>query len=75
MRAYLDVPVYAVDSRLIDLRLALCPWANWTGTDAAVRLHLSPDLRGPLSAVVTITGAEHGDVVWLDDRPIEKGSF
>jgi hypothetical protein len=31
----LAVPVYAVDSTLIDLSLALCPWANWTGTDAA----------------------------------------
>jgi hypothetical protein len=71
----LDVPVYAVDSTLIDLSLALCPWANWTGTDAAVKLHLSLDLLGPLPAFVAITSAEHGDVVWLDDLPIEPGSF
>lgn len=71
----LDVPVYAVDSTLIDLSLALCPWANWTGTDAAVKLHLSLDLRGALPAFVAVTEAEHGDVVWLDDLPIEPGSF
>ena len=26
-----DVPVIAVDSTLIDLSLALCPWATFTG--------------------------------------------
>jgi transposase len=71
----LDVPVYAVDSTLIDLSLALCPWANWTGTDAAVKLHTALDLRGPLPAFLAVTEAAHGDVVWLDDLPIEAGSF
>jgi hypothetical protein len=71
----LDVPVYAVDSTLIDLSLALCPWANWTGTDAAVKLHTALDLRGPLPAFLAVTEASHGDVAWLDDLPIEPGSF
>ena len=35
----LDAPVYALGSSLIDLSIALCPWSNWTGTDAAVKLH------------------------------------
>jgi hypothetical protein len=71
----LDAPVYAVDSTLIDLSLALCPWANWTGTDAAVKLHTLLDLRGPLPAFVAVTPAEYGDVLWLDELPIEPGSF
>ncbi len=71
----LAMPVYAVDSTLIDLSLALCPWANWTGTDAAVKLHLALDLRGPLPAFIAVTEGKHGDVVWLDDLPIEPGSF
>ena len=69
------MPVYAVDSTLIDLSLALCPWANWTGSDAAVTLHTALDLRGPLPAFLAVTPAHHGDVVWLDDLPIEPGSF
>jgi hypothetical protein len=44
----LDAPFYAIDSSLIDLSLALSPWANWTGTDGAVKLHTQLDLRGPL---------------------------
>ena len=71
----LDAPVYAVDSTLIDLSLALCPWANWTGGDAAVKLHTALDLRGPLPAFLHITPATHGDVRWLDELPIEPGAF
>ena len=71
----LDAPVYAVDSSIIDLSLALCPWANWTGTDAAVKLHTMLDLRGPLPAFVAVTAADYGDVLWLDELPIEPGSF
>ena len=71
----LAAPIYAVDSSLIDLSLALCPWANWSGTDAAVRLHTSLDLRGAIPAFVAVTAPEYADVVWLDELPIEPGSF
>jgi len=71
----LDAPVYAVDSTLIELSLALCPWANWTGSNAAVKLHASLDLRGPIPAFVAVTPAGYADVRWLDELPIEPGSF
>jgi hypothetical protein len=71
----LAAPVYAVDSTLIELSLALCPWANWTGRDAAVKLHTLLDLRGPLPAFLAVTAAEYGDVRWLDELPIAPGSF
>ncbi len=71
----LDAPVYAVDSTLIDLSVALCPWANWTGTDAAVKLHTALDLRGPLPAFAAVTAANCPDMVWLDELPIEPGSY
>jgi hypothetical protein len=71
----LDAPIYAVDSSLIDLSLALCPWANWTGSDAAVKLHASLDLRGPLPAFVAVTPSDYADMVWLDELPIEPGSY
>ena len=71
----LAVRVYALDSSVIDLSLALCPWANWTGTDAAVKLHTLLDLRGPLPAFVAVTPAERGDVTLLDELPVEAGSY
>ena len=71
----LAAKVYALDASVIDLSLALCPWANWTGTDAAVKLHTLLDLRGPLPAFVAVTAAEQGEVTLLDELPIEAGSY
>jgi len=58
----LEMSFYVVDSTLINLSLALCPWANWTGTDAAVKPHTVLDLRGTLLAFLAVTAATYGDV-------------
>lgn len=71
----LDAPVYALDSTFIDLSLALCPWANWTGSDATVKLHTMLDLRAALPVFAQISEGSHADVLWLDEVPIQPGSF
>jgi hypothetical protein len=71
----LKAPVYALDSTFIDLSLALCPWANWTGFDATVKLHTMLDLRTTVPVFATITEGNYADVLWLDDVPIEPGSY
>lgn len=71
----LDAPVYALDSTFIDLSLALCPWANWTGSDATVKLHTMLDLRGALPVFAQISEGNHADVRWLDEVPIQPGSY
>jgi hypothetical protein len=71
----LQAPVYALDSTFIDLSLALCPWANWTGSDATVKLHTMLDLRANLPVFVTISEGNYADVLWLDHIPIESGSY
>jgi len=71
----LSAPVYALDSTFIDLSLALCPWANWTGSDATVKLHTMLDLRAALPVFATVTEGGHADVLWLDEVPIEPGSY
>lgn len=67
--------IYALDASIIDLSLALCPWANWTGHDAAVKLHLLLDLRGSIPAWVRITPADHYETRVLPELPIEPGSY
>src|SRR5258707_2397001 len=67
--------IYALDATMIDLSLALCPWANWTGTDAAVKMHTLLDLRGPLPSFVTITKGGQNEMSWLDEVPLEPGSY
>lgn len=70
----LDVPVIAIDSSLIDLSLALCPWANFTGVKAALKLHAALDLRGPVPAFVNVTSGEESDMSGLDHLPVEPGA-
>lgn len=67
--------IYALDATMIDLSLALCPWANWTGTNAAVKMHTMLDLRGPLPSFVTITRGGQNEMSWLDEVPLEAGSY
>jgi len=70
-----DLPVIAVDSSLIDLSLALCPWANYTGNKAALKLHAGLDLQGPIPAFVNVTSATDSDMGYLDTMPIEPGTL
>jgi hypothetical protein len=70
----LDVPVIEVDSSLIDLSLAPCPWANFTGVKAALKLHAALDLRGPVPAFVSVTSGEESDMGGLDHLPVEPGA-
>lgn len=67
--------IYALDASLIDLSLALCPWANWTGHDAAMKLHTLLDLRGSIPAFVRITAAECYETAIFAELPIEPGSY
>ena len=71
----LDASLYALDATMIDLSLALCPWANWNGSAAAVKLQTLLDLRGPLPALVTLTPGERNEMSFLDEVPVEAGSY
>jgi hypothetical protein len=71
----LDGASYALDSTMIDLSMALCPWANWTGRDAAVKMHTVLDLRAELPVFVTISPGDRSDQSALDEVPFEPGSY
>jgi len=71
----LDADIYALDATMIDLSLALCPWANWTGAHAAVKMHTLLDLRGALPSFVTISRGGQNEMAWLDEIPLEAGSY
>jgi hypothetical protein len=71
----LDGDIYALDATMIDLSLALCPWANWTGAHAAVKTHTLLDLRGALPSFVTISRGGQNEMAWLDEIPLEAGSY
>jgi transposase len=82
-RLYADDPMesdlphlsYALDASLIDLSLALFPWANWQHTDAAVKLHTLLSLRTPVPVWTAVTEGQIHDSKMLAQIPVEKGAF
>jgi hypothetical protein len=71
----LDQSLYALDSTIIDLCLALFPWARFRRCKAAVKMHTLLDLRGNIPAFVHITGGKVHDVNVLDQIVPEAGAF
>jgi Transposase DDE domain/Domain of unknown function (DUF4372) len=82
-RLYADQPLepdlpqlsYALDASLIDLSLALFPWANWQHTDAAVKLHTLLSLRSAAPVWTAVTEGRIPDSKMLAEIPVEKGAF
>ncbi len=66
---------YALDGSLIDLSLALFPWAQWHATAAAVKLHLLLSLRGSVPAWAAVTDSCFPDTLALEQVPLQKGAF
>ena len=71
----LSSTAYALDSTLIDLCLALFPWARFRHGRAAVKLHTVLDLRGSIPSFVHISGGLTSDLALLDQIAFEPGSF
>ena len=71
----LDNAVYALDSTVIDLCLALFPWARFRKTKAAVKLHTLLDLRGNIPTTVIITPGNIHDVTILDELALESSAI
>jgi hypothetical protein len=66
---------YALDTTTIDLCLSLFPWAHFTRTKAAVKLHTAIDLRGSIPTVVHIDDGKSYDTDVLDVLIPEAGAF
>jgi Domain of unknown function (DUF4372)/Transposase DDE domain len=67
--------VYALDSTVIDLCMALFPWARFKPTQHAVKLHTLLDLRGQIPTFIHISPAQIHDVNALDLLTPEAGAF
>jgi hypothetical protein len=71
----MDAQLFALDATMIDLSVALCPWANWTGSDAAVKVHTLLDLHGPVPAQVKITSGNVNEMSYLEEIIIQPGAY
>ncbi len=71
----LEQTVYALEATVIDLCLALCPWATFRKRKGAVKLHTLLDLRGNIPTVLFITPGTVHDVNLLDALVVEAGAI
>ena len=71
----LDADLFALDATLIDLSLALFPWARWQGTQAAVKLNVLLDLRTDVPVFASLHEGDRHEVASLDEIPVAPGSY
>jgi Transposase DDE domain/Domain of unknown function (DUF4372) len=71
----LDSVRFALDSTVIDLSLALFPWAPYEHSKAAVKVHTLLDLNGAIPAMIDITDIKGHDSYMLDRIVPEPGCF
>jgi hypothetical protein len=71
----LDGELFAIDATLIELSLALFPWARWQGTQAAVKLNVMLAVASEMPAFCTLVEGRRHDVNFLDDVPFNEGSY
>lgn len=70
-----DKAVYALDSTVIDLCLALYPWGSFRKKKAAIKLHTLLDVRSRIPSIIIITPGKVHDVNILDGFPFEPGAL
>ena len=71
----LENTAYALDSTTIDLCLSLFPWALFSTTKSAVKMHTLLDLRGNIPSFIHLSDGKLADVNVLDILPLEAGAF
>ena len=72
-----DLPftLFALDATLIELSLALFPWARWQSCHAAVKLNVLLDLRTDIPVFASLHEGSRHEVASLDEIPIQPDSF
>jgi putative transposase len=66
--------LYSLDATLIDLSLKVFPWAEYTRSKAAVKLHVGLDHDGYLPAFVAITEGKKSDIAVARRLALPRGS-
>lgn len=71
----LEAGLFALDATVIDLSLALFPWARWQKDKASVKLNVMLDLRGEIPVFASIYEGKRHEVASLDEIPVYRGSY
>lgn len=71
----LEADLFALDATLIELSLALFPWARWQKKQASVKLNVLLDLRDDIPVFASLHEGNRHEVASLDEIPVYPGSY
>jgi IS4 transposase len=71
----LEADLFALDATVIELSLALFPWARWKKDLASVKLNVLLDLRGDIPVFASLHEGQRHEVASLDELPVQAGSY
>lgn len=71
----LEADLFALDATVIELSLALFPWARWKQTLASVKLSVLLDLRGDIPVFASLHEGKRHEVAALDEMPVQSGNY
>ena len=71
----LETDLFAVDATVIELSLALFPWAQWKADHASLKLNVLLDLRGHLPVFATIYEGDRHEIAFLDQLAVSPGAY
>ena len=71
----LEADLFALDATVIELSMALFPWARWKKTLASVKLNVLLDLRGDIPVFASLYEGKRHEVASLDELPVQPGSY
>lgn len=73
-RLRFKAPLYSLDASMIDLTLALFPWADYQARKGAVKLHVGLDHGGQLPTFVHLTEGRRHEIQWARSLDLPTGS-
>ena len=71
----LEADLFALDATVIELSLALCPWARWQKEQASVKLNVLLDLRDDIPVFASLHEGNRHEVASLDEIPVYPGAY
>jgi IS4 transposase len=71
----LEADLFALDATVIELSLALFPWARWQKAQASVKLNVLLDVRNDLPVFASLHEGNRHEVASLDEIPVQPGCY
>lgn len=71
----LESDLFALDATVIELGVALFPWARWKRDHASVKLNVLLDLRGCIPIFACLHEGKRHEVSSLDEIPVVPGGY